>query len=76
MTTLEQVAGAILCRVIDAMTVNQADETDMEMAMTICHEQRENPEMLDLIAECTKFADWQTGGTFSAVLQRKQSILQ
>ncbi len=76
MTTLEQVAGAILCRVIDAMTMGTADETDMEMAMTICDEQRDNADLIELIEECTEIADQSTDGIFSATLQSKRAVMQ
>ncbi len=66
---LSQVANEILKRCIDELAENNCQKDALEMAQTICHQERDNPDVAERIAEYTRLADAVSDGVFSATLE-------
>lgn len=65
---IDDIANEILTRCIKQLAENNCQSEELQMAQTICHEQRNNPALADRIREYTTLADAVTDGKFSDTL--------
>lgn len=64
----DDVANQMLQRCIELLAANDLQDDELAFAHAICHEQRNNPAVAEMISSYTKLADEITDGIFSATL--------
>lgn len=68
-----EVAHTILGRCLSLLEENISQSEHLQMAQEICHTQRDNPALAEIIAEYTRKADEISDGEFSETLKTWQT---